>query len=554
MNDKVKEIIEQLEEGIKSAMNSTRFKQYLKVQSMFHNYSFNNTMLIMLQKPDATRVMGYESWRKLERQVNRGEKAISIIAPSISKKIIEQEKVDPVTKQPIKGHDGKPMIEKVEIPGLRFVKASVFDISQTSGKELPSICNELQGNSKSAAQIIEGIKAISPIPINEGNTGAAKGYYAPNENIIVYKAGMPLDQVAKTLVHEFTHYKLHNNEAEIKYDRQTAEVQAESVAYVVSNKLGLDTSEYSFDYIAAWSSGKDLKELKKSLEVIQKTSCDIIDNLQKAFEKQLEVSRVEPQKNQVNTTPIEKKELRKEEVTVTINFSEGSKFKENEVFGFKEANTLFEKYDKEVCNLKAEAQAKGEYYPYFKTSFTLNTVIDKKEFTYEGRFDIGDGEGSLLKHMKNILEIRKDDLAINRHLGSPDKVKEEEKGIKLIEEKLIPKLEAALATSVKTVIETQDVKEKIIDEYNNEFPAIKHITKKAAKLIDEVNERNGKHCTITQIKRLCTKLGKQLENGEGNLKDFNKVKAIVDDINKCKVKEQTASKQPVKVKSIEMEI
>lgn len=268
-DDKVNELIEQLEKGIKDAMESEKFKAFLRVQSQFHNYSFNNAMLIYLQRPDATNVAGFQTWKnKFERNVMRGENGISILAPCPYKyeKSVEVKNTSTGEKE--------NQVKNVE--GLRFRKVTVFDIKQTDGKPLPEICNELQGDSINAANIIKAIKKISEIPIIEKaiNSGA-KGYYSRLENIIAIKENIALDQSAKTHVHEYCHSKIHNTEACKLFDRATKEVQAESVAYVVCNRFVLDTSQYSFDYLANWSSGKELKELRQSFDIIQKTANDI---------------------------------------------------------------------------------------------------------------------------------------------------------------------------------------------------------------------------------------------------------------------------------------
>lgn len=288
--DKVKELLDVIEKGILQVMDSEKYKEYLKVQSMFHNYSSNNTLLILLQKPTATAVAGYKTWQNLGRQVQKGEKGIEILAPCRYKYKKEIEKINPITQKPIiDSKTGEPIKEVRTIEGLSFRKVSVFDISQTEGKELPSLAKEIQTNSKNSEMVIKVIKEISEVPILfEDIEDGSKGYFSPIENKIVIKKDMSYDQTAKTLIHEYTHSQLHGKD-NFNIDRATAEVQAESVAFIVSNRYGIDTSEYSFSYLASWSSGKDLKELKKSFDAIQKTANKIIDKMDKVLEKELQL-------------------------------------------------------------------------------------------------------------------------------------------------------------------------------------------------------------------------------------------------------------------------
>ncbi|HRC81764.1 MAG TPA: ArdC-like ssDNA-binding domain-containing protein [Sedimentibacter sp.] len=280
MKDDVKEIMEKLEHGIKETMESEKWKNFLRVQSLFHKYSFNNAMLIYMQRPDATLVAGYQTWKnKFQRNVIRGEKGISILAPCPYKYEIEVEVKNKET--------GEKEMQKKTVEGIRFKKVTVFDVKQTEGKPLPEICNELQGNSVNSLKIINAIKNISDVPVVEKDIDLGKGYYNRAENIIVIKKDMSLDQTAKTLIHEYAHSQLHNTDETAILDKPTKEVQAESVAYIVANKFGIDTSEYSFEYLANWSSGKDLKELKESFNLIQKTASDIIEKIEKEIEKEM---------------------------------------------------------------------------------------------------------------------------------------------------------------------------------------------------------------------------------------------------------------------------
>lgn len=287
-DNKVQDIMQQLEDGIKATLDGEKYKDFLKVQSSFHSYSYNNTMLIFIQKPQASRVAGYKSWQKLGRQVLKGEKGITILAPSPYKIESLVNKKDPKTGEVmIDSASGKPVQEKVVKKGLSFQPVKVFDVSQTEGKELPSLCSELAGDSMNAEKIIGAIKSISAVPVTEQPiTNGAKGFYSRSENLIALKQGMSLDQTAKTLVHEYAHSLLHNTEAAALMDSATKEVQAESVAFIVSNHFGLDTSQYSFEYLAAWSTDKELKEMKASFDLIQKTAHKIIEDMDAVLQQQ----------------------------------------------------------------------------------------------------------------------------------------------------------------------------------------------------------------------------------------------------------------------------
>lgn len=265
-NEKVKELFNQLEEGVKQVYESENYKNMLMVMSKFHNYSAYNCILILMQFPTATHVAGYKSWQNnFKRQVKKGEKAIKILAPS--KRKYTKKETD---------EDGNETEKEVEY--MAFYPTNVFDISQTEGEELPTICNELKGDVDGFTKLFEDIKKATTANVSIGEIdGQAKGYFSPNDNEIVVKEGMEEMQTIKTLIHEVAHSILHCKDGEQETaDKHTKEVQAESVAYIVANYLGIDTSEYSFGYVAGWSTGKDVKELKASLDVIQKTANKII--------------------------------------------------------------------------------------------------------------------------------------------------------------------------------------------------------------------------------------------------------------------------------------
>lgn len=282
--DKVKEITDKLESGIKELFEGEKFKEYLDTMSKFHNYSFNNTMLIAMQKPDATLVAVFNSWKnKFERSVNKGEKGIQIFAPAPYKIKKEQTKLDPDTDLPVLGKDGKPIKEEVEVTIPAFKVVSVFDVSQTSGKELPTLgADELSGNVKDYEKFFNAVREASPVPIKFAEIdGTAKGFYHHEDKSITIKENMSEVQTIKTAIHEIAHAKLHDrdlkkSDVDKPKDRSTEEVEAESIAYTVCQHFGIDTSDYSFAYVASWGSGKDTPELKSSLETIRSTASELI--------------------------------------------------------------------------------------------------------------------------------------------------------------------------------------------------------------------------------------------------------------------------------------
>lgn len=301
--DKLKEITDRLEQGITELFESERYKEYLRVMSKFHNYSFNNTLLIAMQKPDASLVAGFSSWKNnFGRNVMKGEKGIKIIAPSPFTVKQEVEKTDPQTGKPVIGKDGKPVTEEKEIKVPAYKVVSVFDVSQTEGRELPDIAvNELTGDVDRFKDFFAALEQAAPVPVGfEKIEGGAHGYYHLEEKRIAIDEGMSDLQTLKTAIHEIAHAKLHDidlnapkEEQKPRVDRRTREVEAESVAYTVCQHYGLDTSEYSFGYVAGWSSGKELAELRGSLETIRSTAAEMINaidgyfaELQKAQDKE----------------------------------------------------------------------------------------------------------------------------------------------------------------------------------------------------------------------------------------------------------------------------
>ena len=294
-------IMQSLESGVEELFTSNRYQEFLKTMAKFHNYSFNNTMLIAMQRPDATLVTSYKNWQSMGRQVMKGEKGITIIAPAPYKKMKEKEVLDE-NQRPIMGTDGKPKTEQVEVTVPHFKAVTVFDIAQTSGEPIQTLAPELLTAAvQDFDSFMQAIQKISPVPIRfDEIDGNANGYYHNADKEIVIKKGLSESQTLKTAIHETVHAKLHDREIMeslgVEKDRLTKEVEAESVAYCVCSSFGLDTSDYSFPYIAGWSSSREMKEMKASMDVIRKTAGEMIDQLT----EELEIILEEKQKTELH--------------------------------------------------------------------------------------------------------------------------------------------------------------------------------------------------------------------------------------------------------------
>ena len=294
-------IMQSLESGVEELFTSNRYQEFLKTMAKFHNYSFNNTMLIAMQRPDATLVTSYKNWQSMGRQVMKGEKGITIIAPAPYKKMKEKEVLDE-NQRPIMGTDGKPKTEQVEVTVPHFKAVTVFDIAQTSGEPIQTLAPELlTATVQDFDSFMQAIQKISPVPIRfDEIDGNANGYYHNADKEIVIKKGLSESQSLKTAIHETAHAKLHDKEIMeslgVEKDRLTKEVEAESVAYCVCSSFGLDTSDYSFPYIAGWSSSREMKEMKASMDVIRKTAGEMIDQLT----EELEIILEEKQKTELH--------------------------------------------------------------------------------------------------------------------------------------------------------------------------------------------------------------------------------------------------------------
>ena len=296
--ERLQQITAGIEQGIKELFESEKYMRYLSVMSRFHRYSVNNTMLIYMQKPDATLVAGYNKWKnQFERHVKRGEHGITIIAPTPFKKKIEEQKLDPDTKAPILDAEGKAVMEEkeIEIPMFRPVK--VFDVSQTDGKPLPELASSLSGNVQNYEAFMEALRRSAPVPLSvEPMAANMDGYFSPDQQRIAIRAGMSEVQTVSAAVHEIAHSKLHNyakaqeeaaragdKEPPKKKDRNTEEVEAESISYAVCQYYGIQTGENSFGYIANWSQGKELPELRASLEAINKAAGELIADIDRHY-------------------------------------------------------------------------------------------------------------------------------------------------------------------------------------------------------------------------------------------------------------------------------
>ena len=296
--ERLQQITAGIEQGIKELFESEKYMRYLSVMSRFHRYSVNNTMLIYMQKPDATLVAGYNKWKnQFERHVKKGEHGITIIAPTPFKKKIEEQKLDPDTKAPILDAEGKAVMEEREVEFPMFRPVKVFDVSQTDGKPLPELASTLSGSVQNYEAFMEALRRSAPVPLSvEPMAANMDGYFSPDQQRIAIRAGMSEVQTVSAAVHEIAHSKLHNyakaqeeaaragdKEPPKKKDRNTEEVEAESISYAVCQYYGIQTGENSFGYIANWSQGKELPELRASLETINKTAGELINDIDRHY-------------------------------------------------------------------------------------------------------------------------------------------------------------------------------------------------------------------------------------------------------------------------------
>lgn len=288
--ERLKELTDKLEAGVAAVFESDKYAAYLKTMAKFHQYSFGNVMLILMQCPHASHVAGFHTWKKsFGRSVKRGEHGIQILAPYSYEKLVEKDKLDPTTSLPIMDANGNPTKELAFVRRQSFKIAYVYDITQTEGRELPSYgVNELSGDVNHYQSLLNAITELSPVPIHfREATPYSKGCYHHLDHRIYINEGMSQIQTIKTAIHETSHAKLHaipvvNGKlaGAREKDKRTIEVEAESIAYVVCQHFGIDTSEYSFPYVTSWSRSKDMTELKASLDCISKTAAEFIDGIE----------------------------------------------------------------------------------------------------------------------------------------------------------------------------------------------------------------------------------------------------------------------------------
>ena len=318
--ERLQEITAGIEQGIKELFESEKYMRYLSVMSKFHRYSVNNTMLIYMQKPEATLVAGFNKWKnQFERHVKKGEHGITIIAPTPYKKKIEEMKRDPDTHALILDADGKAVMEEkeIEIPMFRPVK--VFDVSQTDGKPLPELASSLSGTVPHYEAFLEAVRRSASVPIEfEAMAANTDGYFSPDRQRIAIREGMSEVQTVSATVHEVAHSKLHDrqkiqetsaagdnaSDQPKPKDRNTEEVEAESISYAVCQYFGIQTGENSFGYIASWSKDKDLKELRASLETINKTSCELINDIERNYKEICKERGIDLNAQKKETVPV----------------------------------------------------------------------------------------------------------------------------------------------------------------------------------------------------------------------------------------------------------
>ena len=406
---RVQELTDKLEQGLQDLFNSDSYRNYLSTMSKFHNYSFNNTLLIAMQKPDATLVAGYKAWQKnFERHVNKGEKAIRILAPAPYKIKEERDKIDPVTQELLLDKDGNPQKEEVEVTIPAFRAVSVFDLSQTDGKPIPELAaHELLSDVEGYQDMIRAVEAISPVPIElEEIAGESKGYYDREAKRIAVQENMSESQTLKTMIHEVAHSKLHSKELEqdeqMKKDRNTKEVEAESIAYTVCQHFGVDSSDYSFGYIAGWSSGRDTKELRSSMDTIRRTASELITGI----EEQLQELQRDREVSQEQT----------KESVLLIQNTDLSEFSLLDVYGMDRLElmqALSEMTDDDKLSIQAYLESKGAW----TTEIGNQDSREYGEYHLDVRYNTDTGELIDMKERKAIYDkamepINADDVVI----------------------------------------------------------------------------------------------------------------------------------------------
>ena len=408
---RVQELTNKLEQGLQDLFNSDSYRNYLSTMSKFHNYSFNNTLLIAMQKPDATLVAGYKAWQKnFERHVNKGEKAIRILAPAPYKIKEERDKIDPVTQELLLDKDGNPQKEEVEITIPAFRAVSVFDLSQTDGKPIPELtAKELLSDVEGYQDMIRAVEAISPVPIElEEIAGDSKGYYDREAKRIAVQENMSESQTLKTMIHEVAHSKLHSKEVEQdeqkRKDRNTKEVEAESVAYTVCQHFGIDTSDYSFGYIAGWSSGRDTKELRSSMDTIRRTASELITGIEEQLQELLRNREVSQEQTKESILLIQNTDL--------------SEFSLLDVYGMDRLElmqALSEMTDDDKLSIQAYLESRGAW----TTEIGNQDSREYGEYHLDVRYNTDTGERIDMKERKAVY-----DKAMEEELAESDSNRE----------------------------------------------------------------------------------------------------------------------------------
>lgn len=376
--EKVKEITEKLKTGVNEIFESGQYEQYLKVMSKFHDYSTNNTILIALQRPDATRVAGFTTWKnEFQRSVKKGEKGIKILAPMFFKKEPQEKDVPDSETHSSENHEQEENEEQII---TRFKVVNVFDICQTEGKELPRLgVDALKGDVEHYEAFYHSLEKTSPVPMAfEAIKDASHGYYDLVDKRIAIKAGLSQLQTIKTAIHEIAHATLHADKNS-NTDRSTAEVQAESIAYTVCSYYGLDTSDYSFGYVAGWSRGKEIKELKDSLEIIRKTSSQIITDIDKHF-SQIQEKQVIKEKQKTAFAQLEL--FSREELSNTPSIRKLMMDQALNREHITAGKAALRKYSESVLSGKQEGLWKSFY--QFKTKGVFDIVGSKITLNKEG--------------------------------------------------------------------------------------------------------------------------------------------------------------------------
>lgn len=418
--EELKNTMDMLEQGVKEVFKSDKFKEYLNTMSKFHNYSIKNILWLQMQNPNAIRIAGMKTWNGLGRKITKGEKSLRILAPYTHKKEMEMEKLNPKTNTAYVDKVGNPIREKQKVEWISFKAVPVFDISQTNGKELPTLINELKGNVNNYEHMKSSLVEVAKIPVEfENIENGSKGYYHLVENRIAIKEGMSEEQTIKTIIHETAHSRLHSlDKQKDTPERESQEIEAESIAFVVSKHFGIDTDDYSFGYVAVWSEKKNLKQLESSLKTIQKEANSLISEVEEKLEGKLSNDKPlekEPTKSQVS--------LKKPFVEIVFSEMDDKKyFSEGEKIPFEKANKRFKEAEKEVRQKKVTAKENNEYYPYLKTKISLN--IDSN-IQRTMRYDIGDNYSNGLKEFCE-KQLDKESLKVLKK--SCLKIKNEKKG------------------------------------------------------------------------------------------------------------------------------